>query len=425
MPSSMRPPPSTGAAIEIPAAAATVTGADQPDPPAIEAAAEALSAHGIFGLAWLDEALIVRATYGRLVEFLPCGAAVADSLSPLLGLEDDIRALKDTPDAALELPAVAIVGDGRNLPRLNILVVFLAERSRYLVCISRPTGVSGIESELARQMRFRLIAEAEVIAKSKELARANAELSQANRDLEDFASIIAHDLGAPMRAMRDMTLRLEARVDAGAEPDPEMHAAIDRLKEQTQRLSSMLRDLHEYSSIGRKQDAMEIVDMDALVGRIVRSIPRPDGFAITVAGDWPRIETLVPPLDLVLRNLIDNAVKHHDRADGRIEITGALKPEVLEITIADDGPGIPAERRAAAFLPFRTLAPAAGKSRSQAPGSGPGSGPGTGMGLAFVKRTIETVGGRMSLASVPELPRGTRFVVIWPLAIAANPMALV
>lgn len=417
MPSSMRPPRSTGAATDIPAATGTVTRADQPDPPAIEAAAEALSAHGIFGLAWLDEALAVRATYGRLADFLPCGALISDALPPLLGLEDDILALKENPDASLELPAVAMVGDGRDLPRLNILVVFLSERSRYLVCISRPTGVSGIESELARQMRFRLIAEAEVIAKSKELARANAELSQANRDLEDFASIIAHDLGAPMRAMRDMTLRLEARVDAGAEPDPEMHAAVFRLKEQTQRLSSMLRDLHEYSSIGRKQDAIETVETDALVGRIVRSIPRPDGFTITVAGDWPCIETLVPPLDLVLRNLVDNAVKHHDRADGSIEITGALKAEVLEITVQDDGPGIPAERRAAAFLPFRTLAPAGGMGRPQAPG--------TGMGLAFVKRTIETVGGRMSLASVPELPRGTRFVVVWPLTIAAPPPLLV
>ncbi len=416
MPSSMRPPPSTAAAIE-PAVTATLARPDEPDPSAIEAAAAALSAHGVFGLAWLDDALVVRSTYGQLVQFLPCGSPISDVMTPLLGLEDDILALRENPDASLELPAVAIVGPGLDLPRLNILVVFLAERSRFLLCISRPTGVSGIESELARQMRFRLIAEAEVIAKSKELARANAELSQANRDLEDFASIIAHDLGAPMRAMRDMTLRLEARVDAGAEPDPEMHAAIDRLKEQTQRLSSMLRDLHDYSSIGRKQDAIESVETEALVGRVVRSIPRPDGFSITIAGDWPRLDTLVPPLDLVLRNLIDNAVKHHDRDGGSVEITGALKPEVLEITIADDGPGIPAERRAAAFLPFRTLAPAAVKGRQQAPG--------TGMGLAFVKRTIEAVGGRMSLASVPELPRGTRFVVIWPLTIAPNSMTLV
>lgn len=384
----------------------TTVGEASPDASAILAAADLLSSHGVFGLAWLDDDLIVRATFGRLVRFVTIGRPVAEAILPLVGLEDDIRALRNSPDATLDLPGVAIMTSEAPLPRLNLLVMSAPTPAGYIVVASSLSSASGIEAELARQMRARLIAEAEVRAKSLELARANNELSLANRDLEDFASIISHDLSAPMRAMRDLTRQLEAIVVSGpADVRDEALAPVRRLGEHAARLGSMLRDLHEYSSIGRKQDAVAMVDTGALATRIVASIPRPAAFRVIVAGDWPTIATLAAPLDIVLRNLVDNAVKHHDRIDGMVEICARRVGETLRITVADDGPGIPLEHRTAAFLPFRTL-----------PGTGKPKAAGTGMGLAFVRRTVETAGGSLELRSIPELALGTRFTLLWPVS---------
>ena len=81
------------------------------------------------------------------------------------------------------------------------------------------------------------------------------------------------------------------------------------------------------------------------------------------------------PLDLVLRNLVDNAIKHHDREHGRIVLTCTDHPSALEIAVSDDGPGIAPEHFECVFLPFQTM-----------------SGDGAGMGLAIV--TENDRGGR-------------------------------
>lgn len=367
---------------------------------AIGAAGTMLAERGIFGMAWLDRTLVVRTRYGRLIDFVAVGLPITDTMPPLIGLEDDILALPDTPGGVVELPAVAIVSAERQTPRFNISVFWFAEANRFLLVVSRAISRSDLEAQLSAQMRARLMAEAEVKAKSNELARANTELSRANRDLEDFASIIAHDLSGPMRSMRYLADDLDAVLEAGEAADGQTAPAlVGRIRAQAARLSSMLRDLHEYSSIGRKQDALEETDTRALVDTLVTAIHRPDGFAIVVGGDWPHLTTLAAPLDLVLRNLVENAVKHHDRPDGRVEIIAHDEGLHLAVSVRDDGPGIDALNQEAVFMPFRTLG---------RPGAG------TGMGLAFVKRTVESVGGSLTLASAPQTSRGAEFRILWP-----------
>src|SRR5262249_7711362 len=144
---------------------------------------------------------------------------------------------------------------------------------------------------------------------------------------------------------------------------------LAELRGQAGRVSSMLSALLHYSSAGRT-DAVESVDVPALIDEIVRSLPR-GTLEVTLAGRWPPIETLAAPLALTLRNLIDNAIKHHDRGRGELLITCSDAGKDLQITLADDGPGIAPEHHASMFLPFRTL------------GSS-----GDGMGLAIVQKML-------------------------------------
>ncbi len=123
--------------------------------------------------------------------------------------------------------------------------------------------------------------------------------------------------------------------------------------------------------------------------------------AIDIEGFWPRLATLRTPLDVVLRNLLDNAVKHHDDPGGRITVAALETGAFWTFSVTDDGPGIPASWHKAIFLPFRRV------SESHAT-------EGAGIGLALIKRTVEHVGGSVTVTSDAPARRGTTFSVRWP-----------
>ena len=359
-------------------------------------AGDLLAARGVYGLVWLDGELIVRGRFGSIADFVEVGAPVTQSVLAVIGLEDDIKALN--PKDGLRLPNVAMITPAGPGPRLNYLFYRFEAEDHYMMVLSHVGSDPSLEVELSREIRARLMAEADASAKSVELARTNAELTAANSNLEQFAAIVSHDLKAPMRALRYMADDIEAAVAAA---DGETaRAKLAELRRQTRRLSSMLSTLLHYSSAGLKREAIETIDTLALVNEIVHSLPH-NGIKVEIAGDWPQLATFAAPLDLALRNLIDNTIKHHDRAQGRLSISCKDAGDDLEITVADDGPGIVPEHHQSVFLPFRTL-----------------TGNGAGMGLAIVQKMVDAVGGAVTLTSNAAERRGTTFKIRWPKRIA-------
>ena len=106
------------------------------------------------------------------------------------------------------------------------------------------------------------------------------------------------------------------------------------------------------------------------------------------------------PLEIVLRNLISNAIKHHDKTSGHIQISCTQANNMHHICVQDDGPGIPSELFDKALEMFQTLRP-----RDKVEGSG--------MGLSLSKKTIEHYGGTLTIES--DGIRGTKIMVLWPV----------
>ncbi|MFN0218495.1 MAG: sensor histidine kinase [Hyphomicrobium sp.] len=369
--------------------------ANSRDAEALLDVASLIERFGLFGLIWFDRNLIVRRTFGRMVDFVKVGAPAADSLPLLIGLEAELVALSSDSPRTLEIPAVSIPTADGGAEKLNFTFLWSPQQSAVIALAHRSETQTALEVELSRQIRARLMAEAESNAKSRELQRANA-------DLENYAGIISHDLQAPLRHMRYLTSNAR---DAPATSGVASHEALDLIAAQAERMSNMLQRLFEYSNIGRKYEALEIVDCGELVRGVIRSLPG-SGFAVEIGGDWPTLLTLRAPLDLAMRNLIANARQHHDLSTGVIHVACADSQDAIVITVADDGPGIAPEHHAAIFLPFRTLNAAAETGA-------------TGMGLALVNRAVESVGGAVTLASNPAKARGTIFAVQWPKVIDA------
>ncbi len=105
------------------------------------------------------------------------------------------------------------------------------------------------------------------------------------------------------------------------------------------------------------------------------------------------------PIQQILFNLIGNAIKHHDKKTGCVEVSVEELGNNLQFTVRDDGPGIPSQFHDQIFHMFQTLKP-----RDQVEGSG--------MGLAMMRKHIEIAGGKITLESAEG--QGCTFRFTWP-----------
>src|ERR1700691_3185251 len=106
------------------------------------------------------------------------------------------------------------------------------------------------------------------------------------------------------------------------------------------RMEQLLDDLLEYSRVGRKMDDryVEIVTGDVLMENILELIAPPPGFLVTTSPGFADIRVIRMPLQQILLNLVGNAIKHHDKTQGRIEVTVEDLEDHYAFAVKDDGP---------------------------------------------------------------------------------------
>lgn len=224
------------------------------------------------------------------------------------------------------------------------------------------------------------------------------ELTQANHDLREFAYVASHDLKAPLRAISHLATWLEDDLKDTLEASSAQHLA--QLKQRVGRMDRLLDDLLTYSRAGRSGGQIKRVDLADLINDVAMLHGAVKPFVICLNLTAREIEINETPFETVLRNLVSNAIKHHDGDRIRLEITARVVERHLEVCVSDNGPGIPTELRERAFRMFQTLKP-----RDEVEGSG--------MGLAIAKRMIESHRGAIDIESAE--PRGTRIRFTWSL----------
>lgn len=224
-------------------------------------------------------------------------------------------------------------------------------------------------------------------------------LLQSNQALDEFAYAASHDLKAPLRVIDNASRWLEE--DLAEHLTGDMRENMQLLRGRVKRMEKLLDDLLAYSRIGRKTDAefAEAVSGDDLMQDVLALVPRVPGFTIAVSPSFADIKISRMPLQQILANLVGNAIKHHDRADGRISVSVEPGDPMLAFSVADDGPGIAPQFHDRIFSMFQTLKP-----RDQVEGSG--------MGLAMVRKYVEVFGGSIWIESAEG--RGSTFKFTWP-----------
>jgi PAS domain S-box-containing protein len=225
---------------------------------------------------------------------------------------------------------------------------------------------------------------------SNELARINAELNS-------FTYIASHDLKAPLRGIDQLATWISE--DMGDNLSSETQEHLRLMRSRIKRMEMLLDDLLAYSRVGRTQDDVTEVNTHSLLEDIFDLTATQKPIKLILADNLPTLNTQKVPLELVFRNLMSNAIKHHDKAQGSITISSKPTINGIEFTVADDGPGIPLAHQERVFDMFQTLKP-----RDEVEGSG--------MGLAIVKKAVESVGGSITLESNGFL--GCAFRFTWP-----------
>ena len=231
----------------------------------------------------------------------------------------------------------------------------------------------------------------------EQLARTTAALEERNRELDQFAYITSHDLKAPLRGIANLSQWIEE--DLGDNATDDIRKQLDLLRGRVHRMEGLIDGILQYSRVGRVKGVVETVDVGVLLHDVVDLIAPPAGFRIEVAPDMPTINTERLRLQQVFQNLIGNAIKHHNRADGHISIGVTERGPMLEFAVTDDGPGIAPQYHQKIFVVFQTLA-----TRDKVEG--------TGIGLSLVKKIIESNGGNIRVESAEGA--GTTFRFTWP-----------
>ena len=239
-----------------------------------------------------------------------------------------------------------------------------------------------------------------VLAMVTDITRRNTmqlELRQANANLEEFTYAASHDLKSPLRGISDLVEWIVE--DLGAAVSPEVARNLVRVSDRVQRLDRVIDDLLAYARAGATSSDAVLVDPQALIDAVLEILPRPPQFAVAARVHAQPFVTSKAPLESMLRNLVGNAIKHHDRAAGSIDIRVEEVGRYCVFSIADDGPGIPPAHQERVFRMFQRLAT--------------GQPEHSGIGLALTKRLVEAHGGWIKLDSA-EGARGTAFHVWWP-----------
>lgn len=232
---------------------------------------------------------------------------------------------------------------------------------------------------------------------SQKLEITNKQLAQINNELETFTYSVSHDLKAPLRGIDGYSqLLLENYKET---LNPEAQKFLMNIRQGTEQMNVLIEDLLAYSRMERRDFQMTSIYLNPIVDDVLHQ------FSKVIAENKIQIEISIPEefmliadkegLQLVLRNLIDNAIKF-SKTDKKseIEIGGDENESFWHIFVKDNGIGFDMKYHDRIFKIFQRLHLAEEYE-------------GTGIGLAMVQKAMHRMNGRVWAES--KLNKGTCF----------------
>ena len=216
-------------------------------------------------------------------------------------------------------------------------------------------------------------------------------LENSNKELEEFAYIASHDMQEPLRVISIYSQLLKEKYYNSI--DDEGKKYLDYSIDATFRMKTLIKELLDFSGIGRKDRSFEDIDLNNLVEVVLKDFSKAiqeTGVNIIVEKDMPTISGIRFRIKQLLYNLISNSIKFRSKINPEIKI-GCCEKSLKDywlFYVKDNGIGIEPEYYDRIFGIFKRL-----YSKEEYPGSG--------IGLALCKRIVEIHGGEIWVDSTP------------------------
>jgi signal transduction histidine kinase len=223
-------------------------------------------------------------------------------------------------------------------------------------------------------------------------------VAEQREELENFASVLAHDLSAPIACIQLFAHAIQENLDDDRAEGDDIIVLCHDLVSAGKRTGALIDTLYQYTR-AEAQVAFEEVDMGEVMNNALlnlKNIIAARG-AKVIFGELPHVRGNAPQLTQLLQNLIGNAIKYCTTVPPIVSVTAKLEQSNSWLfALLDNGIGILPEHYQSVFQPFKRL-------------HGIGEYEGSGLGLAICKRLIERHGGAIRCES-SGLGKGTTFL---------------
>jgi len=241
--------------------------------------------------------------------------------------------------------------------------------------LSRRTDMAKRKPTLSQQLR--------------RLALRTDQLERSNRDLDEFVSVVTHDLQAPLRAIVAFCQLLQER--QGESLTGEAKEYISCVTEAGRRMQQLIDDLRAYARVTHRPQALLPVDCQVALSDALANLKvEIDRSGATVTHkELPVLPGDKTQLTQLFQNLVDNAIKYRGERPPEVHISAAKTRDCWRFSVRDNGIGFDQKHANQIFRIFRRLH--TDEERFH----------GTGVGLAICKRIVSRHGGRISVRSTP------------------------
>ena len=239
----------------------------------------------------------------------------------------------------------------------------------------------------------------ENITKKKELEQQREflmkHLEKSNKELEDYAAIVSHDLKSPLRSIHSLISWIKE--DNDKELNDQTTQYLSMIEGKVEKMDHLIEGILTIAKIDKTNIVSKKVNTHVVIQNIIDIIHIPEHISISIIDTLPIIYADQFRIQQLFQNLIDNAVNYIDKPKGLIEISCFEKTRSYTFSVKDNGPGIAKRNQEKIFEIFQSLA----KSDKS-----------TGLGLSIVKKIVDMYNGKVWIES--ELGGGTTFFIQLP-----------
>lgn len=303
-----------------------------------------------------------------------------------LGKSDKLLILKKPFDSAEVAQLAAALTEKWNLARQATIKMEQLEQ----MVNERTEELAQANNQLKQEIAEREQAELRMAELLKKVDNINTEL-------KDFASIISHDLKAPLRGIK--TLANWIIEDCGDKFDEKTNEQMNLLLSRVERMYGLIDGVLQYSRVGRTEEGQVWVDLNKFVPEVIDMVVPPEHIEVTVESELPVIQSQETHMMQLFQNLLSNAIKYMDKPQGRIRVGCVEENGSWKFSIADNGPGIEEKHFERIFKMFQVLSV---KEEFE----------GTGVGLTVAKKIVELYGGKIWIES--QVGQGSTFFFTLP-----------